>query len=199
MQNTLNLMRTITTPEAQTMSWTELASQYQSNYNPSYLAETFVRTYAFILQLSSHFFGINDADIASWSMEKIDYCLQTYNPESGVAFTTYLGVVLKNKFREETQSLSTQKRKLNLGCQSLDFLQESGFTVASRNNVDSEIVDLLETTDKTLTEAEKIYCRMIMENYSSKEIARVLGVSIMTISNMKKRVQVKLSPLYNLS
>ena len=97
-----------------------------------------------------------------------------------------------NKFREETQSLNTHKRKIMFHSDSYESLVENGFDIESEMALD-ETFDSLESYGLNARELE--YCNLIIQNYSNAEISKKLGVSIMTLSNMRKKLREKLTPL----
>ena len=109
MRGTYKMLVGLTQDKYKNLSMEQLALEYQKELNPSILAESFVRNYGFIFQIASGYYGLTEQDIASHALERLDYCLQTY--QQGRKFLTYYGTVLKNKFREETQYLNTIKGK----------------------------------------------------------------------------------------
>lgn len=124
-------------------------------------------------------------------MEKLDYCLQTFKVGQA-EFSTYFTTVLMNKYREETQALNTYKRKAVFYSDSYEDMVENGYDIAATCE-EIEIIDIL--VNYSLTERELAYCELVMKSYSNAEIAKKLEVSIMTLSNMRKVLREKLSPL----
>jgi len=98
-----------------------------------------------------------------------------------------------NKFREETEALNTQKRKALFFSDSYEVMVENGFDLVAATCEDDEIMDTL--TQYKLTEKELQYCSLILNGWSNSEISKMLGVSVMTLSNMRKKLREKLMPL----
>lgn len=191
MINTLKTLSTLITNETLEMTLEEIAAAYREDLNPSLLATAFAKTYKLILKVSEKYYGLTEDDIASLSLEKLDYCLQTHDSQIA-AFSTYYTTHLMNKFREETQSLNTHKRKIMFHSDSYESLVENGFDIESEMALD-ETFDSLESYGLNARELE--YCNLIIQNYSNAEISKKLGVSIMTLSNMRKKLREKLTPL----
>ena len=107
MQETYKMMVGLAQNKYRDLSMEQLAIEYQKELNPSILAESFVRSYSFIFQMASGYYGLTEQDIASHALVRRDYCMQTY--QQGNKSLTYYGTVLKNRVREETQYLYTDK------------------------------------------------------------------------------------------
>lgn len=195
MEKTLKLFNSIKTLEFDGMDMEQLAEVYVRSLNPSILATAFSKCYKLIIKISRNYYGLNQNDIASFSLEVLDFCLRSYIPGKA-SFITYFSKVLNNRFREETQSLSTDKRKILFHSGSLDAIIDEGFEF---QEMDSEIPEIEEIVDSLLdfglTERELLYCKLLLEGYKNKEIADVFGVSIMTLSNIRKKLRSKLNPL----
>jgi DNA-directed RNA polymerase specialized sigma24 family protein len=190
MQETYKMMVGLTQDKYKYLSMEQLALEYQKELNPSILAESFVRSFNFILQTSSHYYGLTDQDIASYALERLDYCLQTY--QQGRKFLTYYGTVLKNKFREETQYLNTHKRKVIFHSSSYEVMVDNGFDLVASTQED-EIADLVEDLrEQGLEDREIQYCLYLLMGESNAEIAKNMGCTIMTLCNMRKRMRIKL-------
>ena len=123
MKQTLRMLSAIITEDSARMSLTELATKYKKEGSPIYLATAFKKLYGLILQTSQRFYGLTQSDLASHALERLDFCLRTYDDESA-AVTTYYSKLLYNRLREETESLNTHKRKAIFACQSIDALAE---------------------------------------------------------------------------
>lgn len=196
MNNTLQTLSTIITEEFQHNNLEQLADAYKKDLNPSIIASAFSKCFDLINHVASQYFGLTSEDIASFSLEVLDFCLQNYVPGTCV-FTTYYTTVLKNRFRQETQSLSTHKRKASMYSDSLDGLMEEGFDVANDDESYLNSKDALMTDLNTLNlrDIEKNYCELVATGYTNKEISKILKVSVMTLSNLRKSLRVKLVPL----
>ena len=192
MLKTLNTLSTLIIEETRVMSLEQIAETYRESLNPSLLALAFEKTYKLIINISAKYYGLTNEDIVSFSLEKLDICLQTY--KSGQAnFSTYFTTTLMNKFREETEALNTQKRKALFFSDSYEVMVENGFDLVAATCEDDEIVYSLQEYD--LTQREMEYCNLILADFSNAEISKTLGVSVMTLSNMRKKLREKLMPL----
>lgn len=194
MNNTLKTLSTIVTPEFNSMSLEQLAEAYTEGLNPSVLATAFSKTFVLIIDISRKFFGFTEEDIASYSLETLDKCLQTYN-NAKAAFSTYFTTVFRNKLRTESQLLSTQKRKSYLYSNSLEVDMENGFDIVDTNQNDNVDGVINELTTYGLTERELRYCKYILEGYTNKEISEIFNTSVMTLSNIRKKLKIKLATL----
>ena len=192
MLKTLNTLSTLIIEETRVMSLEQIAEAYEENLNPSFLALAFEKTYKLIIYVSRNYYGLSDEDIASFSLEKLDDCLLTYK-KGQASFSTYFTRTLHNKFREETQALNTQKRKALFFSDSYEVMVENGFDLIAATCEDDEIIDTL--TQYKLTEKELQYCDLILSDWSNSEISKMMGVSVMTLSNMRKKLREKLMPL----
>ena len=92
MLRTLNILSTLIIEDTRNMSLEEIAGAYRESLNPSLLALAFEKTYKLIIHVSNSYYGLTDEDIASFSLEKLDLCLQTF--KNGQAnFSTYFTTV----------------------------------------------------------------------------------------------------------
>lgn len=191
MNRTLNILSNIIMEDNRDMTLEEIAEAYGESLNPSLLALAFEKVFKLIIHVSTKYYGLTNEDIASFALEKLDFSLQTY--KIGQAnFTTYFTTVLMNKFREETEALNTQKRKAIFFSDSYEVMVENGFDLIAATCEDDEIIEL---TQYKLTEKELQYCNLILSDWSNSEISKMMGVSIMTLSNMRKKLREKLMPL----
>lgn len=183
MSNTYKFMAPLVSNELKELTLNELAFMYQSNNDSRILATAYVKIYKLSISISNQFWGLNEDDLDSWCLEKLDYCLRTLNPK--FAFTTYFATVYRNKLREETEALNYKKRKCILVA--INELITEGL---------EDTYNLLELMlPDTLTDREHELCILESEGYDRKYCAEQLGVSKMTISNMEKSLRVKLADL----
>ena len=196
MNNTLKTLSTIITEEYQQNNLEQLADAYAKDLNPSILASAFSKCFDLINYTASQYFGLTSEDIASFSLEVLDFCLQNY-VSGNCMFTTYYTTVLKNRFRQETQSLSTQKRKVAIYADSLDALIEEGFDVSDNedNYFNSKDALMYNLDSLKLRDLEKNYCELLAIGYTNSDISKILNVSVMTLSNLRKSLRIKLAPL----
>jgi len=193
MWGTYKMLVGLTQDKYKNLSMEQLALEYQKELNPSILAESFVRNYSFIFQIASGYYGLTEQDIASHALERLDYCLQTY--QQGRKFLTYYGTVLKNKFREETQYLNTHKRKVIFHSSSYEVMVDNGFDLVACAQED-EITDLIEDLrERGLEDKEIRYCFYLLMGESNANIAKSMGCTIMTLCNMRKKLKKKLGDL----
>lgn len=192
MLKTLNTLSTLIIEETRVMSLEQIAEAYGESLNPSLLALAFEKTFKLIINISAKYYGLTNEDIASFSLEKLDLCLQTY--KNGQAnFSTYFTATLMNKFREETEALNTQKRKALFYSDSYELMVENGYDLVACTIEEDEIIYSLQ--EYNLTQREMEYCNLILADLSNAEISSKLGVSVMTLSNMRKKLREKLMPL----
>ena len=193
MRETYKMMVGLMQDKYKDLSMEQLAIEYQKELNPSILAESFVRNYSFIFQMASGYYGLTEQDIASYALERLDYCLQTY--QRGRKFLTYYGTVLKNKFREETQYLNTYKRKVIFHSSSYEVMVDNGFDLVA-NAQGNEMVELIEDLrERGLEDKEIRYCFYLLMGESNANIAKSMGCTIMTLCNMRKKLKKKLGDL----
>jgi len=191
MLRTLNMLSTLIIKDTRDMSLEQIAEAYRESLNPSLLALAFEKVFKLIIHVSTKYYGLTNEDIASFALEKLDFSLQTY--KIGQAnFTTYFTTVLMNKFREETEALNTQKRKAIFFSDSYETMVENGYDLVACT-IEDDIVYSLEEYNLSVRELE--YCNLIIADYSNAEISAKLGVSVMTLSNMRKKLREKLMPL----
>jgi RNA polymerase sigma factor (sigma-70 family) len=191
MLKTLNTLSPLIIEDNRDMTLEQIAEAYRESLNPSLLALAFEKTFKLIIHVSAKYYGLTNEDIASFALEKLDFSLQTY--KIGQAnFTTYFTTVLMNKFREETEALNTQKRKAIFFSDSYETMVENGYDLVACT-IEDDIVYSLEEYNLSVRELE--YCNLIIADYSNAEISAKLGVSVMTLSNMRKKLREKLMPL----
>lgn len=192
MLNTLTMLRGIVDLEDEKLSLEDISIKYRQTLSPALFAAAFSKTYRMIIGVSKNYFGLTNADVVSFALEKLDYCLLTYEPEKA-AFSTYYITTLKNRFREEMGALNTHKRKAMYYSDSYESLVAAGYDLEYYEEQNFDCLDMLNSAG--LNERELRYCLLTIDNYSNAEIAKLLGVSIMTLSNMRKGLREKLMHL----
>lgn len=183
--DTLKLLQPFINPHYNSLSLEELAIQYQLNAETAILATSFSKIFKLAIIIKNEYYGLDDTDIASWCLEKLDYCLKTFSGNN--KFSTYFSTVFKNKLREETERLNYKKRKGIL--ESINELLDIGIDDTYN------LIDML--LPKNLTDKEYTYCILASEGYDNSYIAQKLDVSRMTISNIRKSLKVKCETLQN--
>ena len=185
MYETKKLLNTFVDSTLMNKSLEELSIMYQETNDTHILATCFHKTFNLSLSIIDKYWGLNDDDIASWCLEKLEYCLRTYNGEN--KFSTYYYIVFSNKLREETENLNAKKRK--------------GILVSINELINNGVEDTYNVIEmllpKTLTDKEFKYCLLISDGWDRKDIAEKLNVSRMTISNIEKSLRNKLFTLQN--
>lgn len=191
MNGTLKMLSSMVTKSNAEKTLEQLAAEYKEGQNPAILAAAFSKTFKLIIDTSNKFYGLNSEDIASFALERLDFCLTNYE-EKGVKFSTYFTAVLKNQFRTETQALNTHKRKVVFYTDSYDEMVENGFDVCSESKADDCELLYYDLRKQRLTDRELEYCKLIVEGFTNQQAADELKVSIMTLSNMRKILRKKI-------
>lgn len=187
MYDTFNMLYPFTTVEYMADTMEQLSMLYKVCSSEQILATAFCKIVKLISKINDEFFGLDETDMESWSLEKLEMCLRTYDETKGVKFITYFGRVYHNKLREETEKLNYKKRKCIM--QSINDIIDIGI-----NDTYNLLTMIL---PKNLTEKEKTYCILASQGYDNSYIADTLGVSRMTISNIRKSLNVKCISLQN--
>lgn len=188
---TLKNLYPLITPEIKELSLEQACESYKESLSPALFAFAFTKLFKQVIAVGNKYPGLTEEDICSFALEKLDVCMRTYCP-SNARFITYYTKTLMNTFRTETQSLNTDKRRVMYQSTSYDLLVEAGFDIAVTDEVDC----LFETLAcYGLTDRELAYCKLTLCSETNAEIAKTLNVSVMTISNMRKELKIKLAPL----
>lgn len=185
MNETLKFLAPLVDASLLKLSLNDLALLYQEKSDSHILATAYNKIFKLAITVKNKYWGLDEAEIASYCLEKLDFCLRTYT--QGYQFTTYFCKVFSNKLREETENLNRKKRKCIL--ESINDVVNIG--VEDTYN----IIEMLLPTN--LTDREKTLCIMESEGYDRKDIADILGVSRMTVHNIEKSLKVKLVDLQN--
>lgn len=174
------------------ISESECVSTYQDNQSPICFATMFVKHFPAIRLISQSYWGITEADKASFCLEEMHRALLGYSPDKGVKFLTYFLACLKNRLRAETQSLSCDKRKADYFLSSeegeLDELPDNGSFLGS---------ELLISIDSTgWTENEKAYCHFFSSHgghANATDFARSRGISDATVHYIRAALRKKIT------
>ena len=157
MYSTYKLLQPLVDKNLDSYSLEELAFMYQQNSESRILATSYCKIYRLAIMLSNKYWGLTEADVASFCLEKLDMCLLTY--QEGSAFTTYFGKVFCNKLREETENLNRKKRKCIL--ESINDLINVGV---------EDTYNLIEMMlPANLTSKERTLCIMESQGYDRKD------------------------------
>jgi RNA polymerase sigma factor (sigma-70 family) len=185
MEKTRRLFNPFVDNELLGESLNELAFKYQEMPTTVILATSFEKTFKLAQLIQNQYYGLNEEDVVSWYLEKLDLCLKTY--DGTAQFQTYFAKVFRNKLREETEKQNYKKRKCIL--ESINDIMEIGLEDTYN------VIDML--LPKDLTSKEHDYCILASQGYDNAYIAQQLDVSRMTISNIRKSLKVKCIDLQN--
>lgn len=190
MYNTVKMFKQYVIPEKLNEPIENLAFEYQATHSQAIFATAFYLMYRPALAIANHYYGVTSQDVSSWAVEKLEYCLETFRSDFNGKFITYFCTVLDNKLKEETKALNMQKRKVYLLAESYEQLVEDGFDEAIDPSTDFTVEAL--DFSEALTERETQFCYMVVQQYTSLEIAEALGVSQMTLTNIRKQLRLKI-------
>ena len=194
MYNTLRMLKPLMTPDALALELEELSEKYKPEKNPIYLAVAYHKVFAFIIRCSKDFFGLSEQDIASFSLQELDKCLQTFDCGQA-SFFTYYHTVLRNRLRTETQANNTDKRRQNFEVCSLDELLESK-DFQEMGTEDYYSLSLFEILPaKHLTTQEIKLCSLIMDGFTMSDIAKMMGISNPRVFHIKNNIHKKVACL----
>ena len=185
MNDTLKLLQPFIIESSDDITLETLAGIYKVQPHTRALATGFYKLFRLICKIKDEYWGLDETDVASWSLEILDKCFHTY--DGTAKFITYYAKCLRNKLREETEKKNYKKRKCILV--SINEVVEEGICDVYN------LIDML--LPETLTYKEKLYCLLASKGYDNSFIADILGVSRMTISNIRKSLKVKLATLQN--
>ena len=193
MLETLENLRLITKQEDYKRDYKDLALEYSKTLNPSILAVVFDRNFGQINNLGNKYPIIAKEDLASFALEILDKCLQTYNADKA-EFLTYFTNNLNFRLREEVSLLNTHKRKSIFNSNSFEIMVENGFELEDSEISNFETLDILEReVEGNLLK----YCKLLMEGFTNNEIGKILGVSNTTLHNYRNKLKSKLEPSLN--
>lgn len=196
MYKTLQTLQTLIDPATKEMTLEEVAESYRVSLNPSLLALAFQKMFPLLLSTASKFAGLTLEDVASLSLQELDYSLQTYKPGK-YAFTTYSIKVVSNRLREETIANNQQKRKANQCCENIDTVRSESIIDMDKQLEQLEFYDALNSCN--LTERERLYCAYIIDGYPTREIAQKMQITPQRLCEYRKHLRKKLQPVYELA
>ena len=188
-------MRSIMRDEDRAKTLEVIALEYQESKNPSLLAASFDRLHELIWKLSNKHIILSDADVASISLERLDYAMQMYKGDKA-SFITFYHSILFNALRKAYQDANRVKSKAIHYSNSLDTMIECGYDVESYYTQDN-LDEMYE--DAQLDLRERKYCQLILEGYNQSEIATMFGVSGAMVTHIKNKIKSKLSLSLNIA
>lgn len=223
MYETLSRMGKLVTPELRKLTLEELALMYQKGEykkDPRVFATAFVKCFRFIKNVGLNkdnqddgkAFDLNlalidEADVVSISLEKLDNCLSTFvyglnkNGNSTKLFLTYFLFIFKNGLITECKKLMTQKRKANIGAMSYDVLVADPTYREPYSLDDKENDEMFLTIPDGLDKLDLRYCNAILNGllpYSANksEISRFLDIPTYAVRKMRRRLQNRFGKLF---
>lgn len=171
---------------------------YQVEQKDSTFAYIFLEVYKIAVSLQNKYCLIDSQDLISTAMATcyeaiLDYdCTNLYFKNSA-KFSTLYTKYLSNSLSSQLKSLNYNNRVLNIKADRYDIMIDNGFDV--EENFDFSSSELLSSLPKSLTDAERKYCEIILtnRNVDDTDIAILLNVSNVSITRLKKKLQEKLN------
>ena len=123
MEETLKMMKSILNRNEGKINENELIKEYQNKLSPYILAHFYVSNYKLIYTISQNYRILTEEDRASFCLQELNKCLQTYDMNKNVKFTTYFVTCFKRRLYAETQMLNHANRKAIIFCEDKSELQ----------------------------------------------------------------------------
>lgn len=167
------------------------------------IAYVYCQNHLLFEQQANRFFGLTREDKESFILEEIMKALSNFEDNQGAKLETYVCRYIYNRLRTETEALNTDKRSaLDKSTGFEDLGEEDRIEEASVDGSFSyaEMYNLVNDLD--LTDNERKCCEVILLNTSvvkNAEIAAVLGISRAGVSHVKKSLQMKLAPVFDMA
>lgn len=185
MDETLKMMQSILVGKEDVKVEKELIQEYKEKLSPNILAYFFVHNFGLIHKTSEKYSILCTEDKASFCLQELDNCLQSYSFNSEASFITYFIRCYKNRLYKETKSLNCVKRKTLNNYEQLDSLIDIG-------NYDYiNDYDLI-LNEYSLTNDEKKQCKLLLAGYTVKEIAKLFKISSSAISQKNSKIKQKI-------
>lgn len=185
MKKTLSILNPLICKPYTDLTLEELSALYKSNPTEQILATAYSKVLNLAILIRKRYYTVDEDDAASFCLEKLDYALQNYNSDTSFNFTTFFCHLFETSLKLEIQKNSRKKRKGLL--ESI----EDGIDVGLEDTYN--VIEML--LPKNLTTNEHEYCILASEGYDNSDIAKYLGVSRMTICNIRKSLKIKLCGL----
>lgn len=184
MYNTYKMFLQYIPEEYKEVSIEKLVSLYKSTTdNSKILSLVYVKLFNLLLVLRNKYVNsLDEADITSYTLEVLDYCLSNYKPDYGVKFSTYLYNILSNKLYEKIRNCNCKKRKVET-CNFEDLIDYGVYDMYNFISVD---------LPNNLTYNEKVYCELASKGYDNSYITLKLNCSRMNICKIRKSLKIKL-------
>ena len=113
MYETLKMMESIITGKEEKVDEIEIIREYQEKQSPNILAYFYIKNFGLITKASKTYSKLNYNDKASFCLQELDKCLQTYQLDVSIKFSTYFIKCYKRRLYAENGLLNTQKRKMS--------------------------------------------------------------------------------------
>jgi len=183
MYSTLKMMVTITTEKELGLSYESMAVEYQRGLNPAILAAAFKNLFNMINNEYNRCSYIDEEDAASFSLEELDYALQSFDSEKA-SFTTYFFRLLRNRFTQENKKMDTNRRKTI----KYAHYMEDGEDIPTQLETAIELEEFIEST---LTPKQKEYFSYLSQGYNVPEIAKIFKVTVEAIYPLVRKLKME--------
>lgn len=180
MKETLKMMKSILNGKENLQSDIERITEYKDNLSPNILAYYYVNNFGLIFRTAQFYPELTDNDKASFILQELDNCLQTYDETLQIDFKNYFIKFLKYRLNNEQKKLFTNNKKALNNYLELDVLSDVG-------DFDSiENYDLI-FQNYGIVNKDRYYCKLRLAGYTMKEISRIFRVtpSMITYTNNK--------------
>lgn len=185
------------TDELRSLSDYELIGLYRSG-NQTAFTELALR-YVFLIHAKAfEFYGsnIDRDDLFQEGLIALHSAVCSFKPESGVLFSAYASVCIRNKLVSAVRAANSAKNKIGGSTVSLDSGED--FISDDKSNPENDFIvreeaELIrEKIDDLLSEKEAAVLKLYLEGMSYEEIALNLGIGIKACDNAMQRVRNKL-------
>lgn len=184
MNDTYLMLKSYAKKDLCELTYEELAHKYQESDNSDILASSYINIHKLVNSISTKYYSIDLDDMQSYCLEKLDYCLRTYDSKD-TSFISYFCTCYKNMLNDIVKGFNCMKR-INI-TEPLEAVVEVG--INDTYNLLSMILP------NNLTNNERAYCELASAGYDNTYIANYLGVSRMTICKVRKSLKIKLNGL----
>lgn len=194
MYGTLNNMMAIVDKEDLQLEINDLVLLYQDGLNPRYLAAAYKKVYPIISNISNYatYYQITEDEKGSLTLNVLNEAMQRYVIGGEASFNTYYGRALKFEYNKLVSYYKAEKRVAITEHNSIEYMYEDHGFEASCHDHEVGFENLCELiTTAGLTEDEHVVMWGMFEGYTYEELAKRIGVSIATITNMRKRIKLK--------
>lgn len=184
MRETLKMMRCAVLGYEHTVSINELLQEYKEKQSPNILAYLYVSNYGLFEQAAKTYKLLDTQDIASYGLQELDNAIKQYDFNSNCKFITFFVACLKNRLRTEQSRLFNNMRRANYYTEDISIL----------NDLESDFeFDDFDVDELPLNDQEKRHVQLIIDGYSSAEIARMFNISKTAICKRNAKISKKLS------